>query len=810
MSAEAVSVVIGDDGLASISVGGWPAMRLNRLSPSVALAGGDAGFESREMRRNGSDDVEVVDRFEAGLRLTRRWRTGARGVVTLASELANASTRAVAVADVRLLSGSDPAGLGPQSGSPQVYEQGSYWARVRPWGAPEAAEAGSGEQDATQRTSASGSQYVWLAHDIEARMALLVGFETGERWTGDIRTVWQGMRLAQWSVGMSCGITELAPGATWTLETLTIAAGSDPWQLLCEYGDRVRARHNPRILARPPVSWCSWYPYRLGVTEGRVIANARIAAERLVSLGLRYMLLDLGWQSGYLPSSFDENDQFASGLRSLADRLEGMGLHLGAWCAPFTISEQDPLVSEHPEWLLGVEDDNAGAPHPSGTWFWEPHGNTYALDLTHPGAREWLRARIRSLAERGVRYLKPDFIGGVTAGHLTRRANRSMTAGGGAEAARAGLSIIRDEMTRPDPEALTLNCGGPEMPGAGSLPLLYTCEDTGNTGYVGWKHLENDYGRNVAGHLWKNGRWGIIQPSCLVVGLPGGIEEARTRATATFLAGGQVDIGDDLTTLPEDRWRILQATLPPVGKSATPVDLFEPIEAGTLGYDASASGRGGDRPRSVEQGASRVWTLKMEADWDAWTLIGVFNYDTNDDVPYGKAEITRFRLPLRRLGLDPDAELSVIEFWSSQYLGRSPFARANPRGYRHPGDAQALIASPERGIWEVGFFGPGVKLLVARPYRPHPWPAATTFHQSGGAELADVRWDGARLSGALRRSPGETGSLVIAADGWDVLEARVNRRRTHARSGAAGSVVVPIVCEEPLTRWEVRFRNRQR
>ena len=808
MIAESVSVVIGDDGLAAVSVGGWRAMRLDGLSSAVLLERGAARCERRDILRRAADDVEIIEIFDPGIELRRRWRIGPRGVVILDAELTNKSGASVDVDDIRLLRAAGDAPIASGAGSAKVYEQGSYWARVRPWGAPGVSAGGSGEQNPAQAVSATGSQNVWLTYDSDVRMALLIGCETGERSTGSIHTAWRGTNLMEWSVGMSCGRTTIRPGQCWPLATVTIAAGSDPWQLLCEYGDRVRARHQPRILARPPVSWCSWYPFRLGVTEQRVLANARIAAERLVALGHEYMLLDLGWQSRWLPSSFEENDQFPSGLRALADQLRGFGLRLGAWCAPFTISEHDPLVTEHPEWLLGSEGDHAAKPQPTGEWFWEPHGKTFALDLTHPSAQEWLRARIRSLAERGVRYLKPDFMGGIMAGNLTDRADRSITAGGGAEAARIGMAILHEEMTRPDPGALVLNCSGPELPGKGCVPLLYTCDDTGNTGYVGWKHLENDYGRNVAGHLWKNGRWGIIQPSCLVVGLPGGIEEARTRATATFLAGGQVDIGDDLTTLPEDRWHVLLSTLPPIGVSATPVDLFEPLETATLGYDASASGRGGDAPRTSSEGVSRVWTLPIRADWDAWTLVGVFNYDTNDDAPYGKAEITRIRLPVQRLGLDPNAEMSVFEFWSGQYLGHSPFVHQNPKGYKHPGDSQKLISSPGEGIWEVSFFGPGVKLLVVRPHRQHPWPAAATFHQSGGVELEDVRWGGSRLSGSLRRNRGETGLLVIAADGWQATDARVNGKRTAARSGATGSVVVPITCDGGVTRWDVRFKKR--
>ena len=808
---ESLNLTVGDDGRITLGVSRWPGFRMGPLDASLTLVAGPAHPTHQRVSKHTENEIHVTSEYAPGLSLHREFRIGPPSIVLLESRLTNTSDMPIEVRDVRLMTATGHTAFGDAPTSQRIYEQGAYWARVSSLDPSESSGAASGEQDASQKPRPSSSQYVWLAYDAAARMAFLTGFETGERWTGEIQTETAPGRITGWSAGFRCGDTLLKPRQSWTLETLTLAAGSDPWKLLCDYGDRVMRRHNVAPPPGSPVSWCSWYPYRLGVSEDRVRATARIARERLVPLGLSVLLLDLGWQSGYLPSSFAENDQFESGLRALADDLDRDGLKLGTWCAPFTISEHDPLVKEHPEWLLGSarEPDGSHSPQPTGTWFWQPHGQTYALDLTHPGAQAWLRERARSLADRGVRYVKPDFIGGASAAHLTARHDRSIVAGGGAEAARIGLSILREEIIGRHRDALILNCGGPEIPGKGAVPLLYTCADTGNTGYVGWNHLKEDYGRNVAGHLWKNRRWGIIQPSCMVVGLPGTIEESRLRATATFLAGGQVDIGDNLLNLPEERWHVLTATLPPLGTSATPVDLFEPIETATLGYDASASGRGGDDAGTGRHDASRVWVLPVKADWDDWTLVGLFNYDTNDDVEYGKASITRFRLSLERLGLSSDTPYSVLEFWGGQYLGASPFVRANPGGYTHPGDAQSLVTSLPDGRWEVAFFGPGVKLLIVRRAREHPWPAGTSFHQSGGAEMNDVSWQEPKLSGTLVRPAGQSGSIIIAVPaGWSAVEARVHARSMPIRRGASGAIVLSVVCASGRTPWEVRFRRQ--
>lgn len=791
-----------EDGAITIETPACPALRLGPLTPGVTADG------ARQRIASCARDDGWTETFAfapSGLVLTRRW--AAEGdAFALESALENRSARPVVLNDVSLLelAPDGAARFAAAPGDVRLYEQGSYWAHVRRLGVAHKAQRASGEEDA-QAVAGHSSHFVALAYDAGAKHALRVGFETGERWIGQIETKGRpGEHPSGWAARFDGGDLRIAPGERIALESLSLQAGGDPLALLERYGDRVARRHGVQPPAETPVSWCSWYPYRLGVTQERALATAQIAAERLKPLGLRIIEIDLGWESGHLPSAFDENDQFPDGLKRLAERLEARGFALGVWKGPFSISGQDPLAQEHPEWLLGKTAEEG--PHNLGDWFWEPHGATYALDLTHPGAQEWLRQKIRSLAARGVRYFKPDFIGGVLSGALKARHDPTVVAGGGCEAARIGMVIIQEELKAAAADALVLNCGCPDLPGKGAFPLLYACNDTGNTGYVGWKHLREDYGRNVAGHLFKQGRWGIIQPSCLCVGLPGTLEEARVRATATFLSGGQVDISDDLTTLPEDRWEVLEATLPPLGKAATPLDLFEPFSVSSLDYASLC--QGGDGAATAPEGGevSQVWKLSVEADWDRWDLLGLFHYAGQDQAEYGAAQITNFLLPLARLGLDPDAPCWVHEFWSGQFLGTSPFVRINPHGYRHPGDMQSLIRNPEPGAWEVSFFGPAAKLLVIRRARPHPWPVATRFHQSGGKELEGVSWDGACLRGTLRRPAGQQGAVVIADAGRGLpAAARVAGQEAIVRRGARGALSLPITTREDRTAWEVRW-----
>lgn len=782
----------------------WEALRIGPLSAGLSVNGERLRVRRRVVEEDPPASLTLTTEFEpVGLILIQQFVALDDAAIRLRGELRNASDQAVTLNAVHLLEldagQQGEVRLASEPAAVRLYEQGNYWARVRRPGIAASPQGPMGETEVSQAATTHSSQTVWVGYDAASRRALLVGFETAERWLGSIVTEGRpGEPPSNWRVTFDGGDLRVEPGERLVLEEALLLAGDDPLGLLENYADRVASRHQVQVWPETPVSWCSWYPYRLGVTEERVLEIARIGAARLKPLGLRIIEVDLGWERDYLPCAFEENDQFPHGLKALSAQLEELGFRLGAWKGPFSISGLDPLAKEHPEWLLGGEGQK---PLSLGQWFWEPHGETYALDLTHPGAQAWLREKMRSLAQRGVRYFKPDFISGVTSSRLRDRCDSRMVAGGGMEAARLGMKIIREELEAADPDALVLNCGLPDIPGSTGFRLLYTCNDTGNTGYVGWRHARENYGRNVAGHLWKNRRWGVIQPSCLCVGLPGTLEEARLRATATFLSGGQVDISDDLTTLPEDRWQVLEATLPPLGRSARPVDLFEPVAAASVSYDGMTRGVQTDDVLLAEQDVSRVWHLPVEAEWDAWHLIGLFNYDTEDRQP----QITKFQLPLGRLGLDPDAVLWAHEFWSGQFLGQSPFVRENPRGYRHPGDAQPLISSPQAGVWEVSFFGPAVKLLVVRRARPHPWVVGTSFHQSGGAELAEVRWDGATLRGVLRRPAGQQGYLVVAGAVGPPMIALVDSEEVRVRRGANGALLVPIQTRQDATLWELRW-----
>jgi len=252
---------------------------------------------------------------------------------------------------------------------------------------------------------------------------------------------------------------------------------------------------------------------------------------------------------------------------------------------------------------------------------------------------------------------------------------------------------------------------------------------------------------------------------------------------------------------------VLTATLPSLGVSATPVDLFEPVDVLSVDYNGLTSGRKGDVEQAAPKVGPRVWHLPIEHAGDRWHLVGLFEYDPPERNVAGQSDnITWFRMPKARLGLVPERRYWAYEFWGGQFLGELPGPRPASQ-YTHPGDVAHLLLPSDRDHLEAAFFGPAVKLLVLREAKDHPWPVGTTFHQSGGVELQGVTWDDAnrKLSGGVARPAGQCGSITIAGALPGRPRVTVAGRAVTPRPVAHGGLAFDVLTEGEATEWEVRW-----
>lgn len=784
---------------------GQPALRINDQTRTLRCTGGDDGDTRSTLLWRGR-----------GVELTQRIDRESRTRLRITSTLRNTSDQPFTLNDVGLFEGRR-LGLGPQPADVRIFEQSAYFGRVR---TPRQMFTSSDQLTSLDNvTGAFASDNQSVFYNPATREGLLIGFEIVDRWLpriigrmfADQGVAMTGMenvdagpasasitvndqpmssvtipRFRQFTIGFDGGDLVVAPGESIALGELVFESGTDPLALLDAHGKRIKKRNRFADPPGPMVNWCSWYPYRLSVDESNVLANARAARDRnLHALGLSIIQLDLGWQRDNIPTYFEENERFSRGLAWLSDQLRKDDFKLGVWVGVLCVADTHPVAHEHPEWLLRSTGDQ---PHKNYDWFWATFCPIYALDVSHPGAQNWLRENFTRLAEKGVRFVKWDFAGIVTETQLRQRHDPRMINARSREALQTAFRIAQDALDSQGEKSLMIDCSATDLAGAGIAALNYANLDTGNTG-LGWRHLREVY-TAYACHLFKH-HWALLQPSCLVVGLPGTLEEARIRATVTFMGAGHVDIGDDLTTLPEDRWSVLLATLPPNDTPAKPVDLFEPIATGTLRYlDLIKEKPGAHLRIEPDPQGTSIWALPIKTDWDEWTLVAVFNWteppvEAGSHVNLGR----RYQVSFERLGLPKRGKQWAYEFWSGQFLGEIPRARQPAGAYRHPGDFSHPILESDEGVLDIGFHGPAVKLLVLRQPRAHPWPLGTSFHQSGGRELTDVKWHAKTrtLSGQLHRPQGESGFIMIAIPG-----------ETTAHKH-------PLIATGDVTEWSVRL-----
>jgi alpha-galactosidase len=267
---------------------------------------------------------------------------------------------------------------------------------------------------------------------------------------------------------------------------------------------------HPAGLRQAPTGWCSWYRYGPEVTEADVVEN--LTAIGTAELPVDVVQLDDGWQAE-IGDWLAYSDRFAA-LDGLAARIRDTGRRAGIWLAPFLVGARSRTAAEHPDWLVG----GADAGHNWGQ-------QLYALDVTHPGAADHLRAVFGRLAGIGFDYYKLDFL---YAGALDGpRADGSAAL----PAYRAGLRLIRDAL---GPRPYLVGCGAPLLPSVGLVDAMRVSADIAPEFEPdgGDPSRPSQFGATLSavGRAFQHGRFWVNDPDCLLAraGMRGRAEWAAT------------------------------------------------------------------------------------------------------------------------------------------------------------------------------------------------------------------------------------------------------------------------------------------
>ena len=144
--------------------------------------------------------------------------------------------------------------------------------------------------------------------------------------------------------------------------------------------------------------WNTWDYYLNRVTPEDIFENAEALKRMPFADKLDYIVIDDGWQKEW--GEWVENEKFACGLDTVANKIKECGFLPGIWASPLLMKEKCEGFAAREHWFC--RDENGK--------FIRSEGNTCIIDPTVPDAREFILDIYRRLYAYGYRLFKIDYL----------------------------------------------------------------------------------------------------------------------------------------------------------------------------------------------------------------------------------------------------------------------------------------------------------------------------------------------------------------------------------------------------------------
>ena len=583
------------------------------------------------------------------------------------------------------------------------------------------------------------SNWNMAVHDPETREAIVAGFLSNRRGGGLIAlhhdeeaAVSEAGRVGFTRFEGLCHYLEgrrpMTIGAGAALESERFYLDVDPpstLEGLEAFARRYAARIHKEVRTDVPTGWNSWGGGSAAggkssdIDEAYILANLEHAAADFAPYGMRYFLIDDGWQAddgdwvGHAERFPIHGDQ--DGMHWMADQIRAKGMTPGVWIAPFRVSHESQLAAAHPEWAAEIT--------PMGQGIVEPH-RYLTLDISNPEVLDYVEETFtRVTQEWGYRWIKMDF--SYYTLFATKLHDPEISA---SEAYVNALHRVREAI---GPETFLLTVSGQGLcfeDGDGARITLDNGPFWGGEASGGDPGIKVIY-RTIAHRYYLNHNLWINHPDLLffrdIQGLT--LDEARSWTSAVALSGGVVKLAEsyqDMHAHPE--WRaMVTPRLPVYPASGRPLDLFE---------------------REFPE----VWHLPVTRTGRAWSVVGLFNWGTNREIGAAKYEDEI----VRTIGVD------LVD------IG-------------HPAGVSRLVFDAWAHTWE---WTEGARLersldprrsavLIVREAPSEPAVVFTTRHLMGGAvEIHDEAWDpeAGTLMFDVDAVPGDPITIYVATAGREL------------------------------------------
>lgn len=576
--------------------------------------------------------------------------------------------------------------------------------------------------------------------------ALDLGFVTFQRCQTEICFADVGVtadgRMALHDVSADCDFAgwSLEPGESTVTEELRVAWGADPYALMEQWADVAAERVAPRIWQDPPLGYLGWS--WTDATNGSesyqdvTFANLDAINERLNGFGINYLWTSMSNLAGSTPGRWLEwNDRcIPMGREKFLAEVAKRGFVPGLWVGPFYVSSGLPEAMERLGDALLLDED--GAPlvvcpeWRHGDAGMLPRGERpvlYALDPSHPKAREYIAEVFGAYREWGIRYYMVDFLeaGAGVVGRFPYRGHHDQSVVAGPE---AYSGFLRELHRAAGEDTYLLSSTGPTHHNAGLVDGVRVGNDFGEgrpispdtffypASYVvngmdfwtGPQYCLVNWGANFHTHrrLYLNDTGNV-----LTVDRPVPLSHARVAATIHAMSGGATMLGDDIRRITDERLQLIKKTLPRPEETARPLDLFS----------------------SLHPIGPRVFWRHVDGVGGSYDVVALFNLGD---------EPLRVDLDPSTMGRSVEDSLLVWDFWNEQFLG------------------------VRRGSWTVTVDPESVRVLRLTPCEGRPTVVGTDLHVlMGEVELIENTWNAAdrSLTIGVRRPAGERGTVFVWA-----------------------------------------------
>jgi alpha-galactosidase len=414
----------------------------------------------------------------------------------------------------------------------------------------------------------------------------------------------------------------------WLAVSLLDLNSPDP---LAEYMETCARVNQVQIRSEVPNGWCSWYHYFTKINPNLIRFNLDHLSEVKEELPVGLVQIDDGFEKN-IGDWLETKPVFGGEMGLLADEIRETGKTPGLWLAPFIVSPASDLYKNHPEWLIR---DEKGKPASAG-WNWNRFCT--GLDLTHPGAQEYIRQVIKTAVDDwGYGFLKLDFL--YAAALTGKRYNPTHTR---AKVLRKAMELIREAAGN---DTYLLGCGAPLGPCVGLVDGMRIGTDTApdwEPKYMGIEMLfPNDPDipsaknalQNTLSRSAMHNRWWHNDPDCLLLRPSSNLilAEVQTYASVVALTGGLMLISDDMSEVSQYRLKIAQAMMPGINQRPAIIDWADRL-------------------------TPRLLKIDLNNPVQPWT---VFSYTNWGEKP------VLVEMDLDRVGL-PSGEWILREYWSGE------------------------------------------------------------------------------------------------------------------------------------------------